>query len=75
MSCDYRVSRDCYPKPTLSARIIRIGVEQLLALDFVMRNIRLTGRRYQVIDESLTKLLLHVGMALRVHQYHSVLIE
>src|SRR5258708_36811726 len=59
----------------LGARIVGIGIEQLLAVDLVIGDRLLSLRRNQPVDEGLAELLFDMRVLLGVHQYHAVLVE
>src|SRR6266436_481967 len=59
----------------LGARIVGIGIEQLLAVDLVIGDRLLSLRRNQPVDEGLGELLFDMRVLLGVHQYHAVLVE
>src|SRR5207248_3180410 len=63
------------PRTSSGARYVRVGKEQLLAVDLVTGDRSLAFRRDQPIDELLTQIGLHARMLGRVDQHHPVLIE
>src|SRR5882757_5884163 len=58
-----------------SPLLLRVGKEQLLAIDPVAGDRGLAFRRDQPIDKSLAELSLHGGIFFRVHQHDAILIE
>jgi Cytochrome c2 len=58
-----------------SPLLLRIGKEQLLAIDLVAGDRGLAFRRDQPIDKRLAELFLHGGIFFRVYQHDAVLIE
>src|ERR1700751_2948023 len=58
-----------------TVRIVCVRVEKPFAIDFVIRDRLLSIGRDKPIDELLSKLCLHIGAFLRVHQDHAVLVE
>src|SRR5262245_43582594 len=69
------------PKRTLAAAfnlcvwVVRVWIEQLLAIDFVVGNGLLALRRHQPINELLAEILLYVRMLDRIYQHDAVLVE
>src|SRR5215470_3994039 len=63
----------CIPAP--SVRIVRVRIEQLLAVDLVIGDGLLSLRRNEPVDEGLTELLLYMRMPLGIYQHHAILIE
>src|SRR5260370_4398638 len=58
-----------------SPLLLRVGKEQLLAIDLVTGDRGLPLRRNQPIHEGLAKFLLHGGIFFRINQHDAVLIE
>src|SRR5438874_7048366 len=56
-------------------RIRRVGIEELLAVDLVVGDRLLAGRRDDPVDELLAELALDVRVFLGIDQHHAVLIE
>src|SRR6516162_6667266 len=57
------------------ARSLALWPEHLLAVNLVVRDCLLALVRNEPVDELLAKLLLHMRMLGRVHQYDAVLVE
>src|SRR5215467_16392926 len=59
----------------LRIRVISVRIEQLLTIDLVVRNILLSFRRHQKVDELLPQVSLYIRMFGRTHKHDAVLIE
>src|ERR1019366_4507903 len=67
--------RKAHRTPSSSPLLLGIGKKQLLAVDLVARDGRLTFRRDKPVDECLAQFLLHGRIFFGVHQHDAVLIE
>src|SRR5260221_9738741 len=56
-------------------RVVRVRIEQLLAVDLVIGDGVLSLRRNEPVDEGLTEFCLYMRMPLGIYQHHAILIE
>src|SRR6516165_85084 len=64
-----------FPRHASRVRVVRVRIEQLLAVDLVIGDGLLSLRRNEPVDEGLTELLLYMRMPLGIYQHHAILIE
>ena len=68
-------SRARKPSAIITPGSLALWPEHLLAVNLVVRDCLLALVRNEPVDELLAKLLLHMRMLGRVHQYDAVLVE
>src|ERR671937_402611 len=70
----YQPRRGAICAPRLRS-LVRVGKEELLAVDLVGRDGLLACGRDEPVDKCLAPLLLHVGMLHGIDQHHAALVE
>src|SRR6516165_2679842 len=64
-----------FPRHASRVRVVRVRIEQLLAVDLVIGDGLLSLRRNEPVDEGLTEFLLYMRMPLGIYQHHAILVE